>query len=411
MDASLAGYFAILPLLFSAFRRWIPGLAFRRILHCYHLVFILAAALLYIADLEIFRLWGHHADGAILPYLAFPAEALASTLSAPWHLLLPLWLIFSAIWILLWMLSIRHLNHLPTPPARAFFPALLLAASCILPIRGGLQLAPMNQSSVYFSNKRILNQAAENPIWVFGQSLIENPLEKTGKLYSIGNPEEGKALYDSLYGNGGFARPVLSNTRPNIVLIIWESLSAKVAGCCGGKFPSTPNLDRLAASGLLFSGMYANGDRSDKGLVSILSAQPAFGQISLMSHPNLSANFDFLNRRLQKTGYASQYFYGGELEFANMKSYLLNAGFNKLTGKDSFPPESWNSKWGAHDELLFSRQLREPHRKNRPFSTRFLPCQATSLLKFLEWKISRSPRRIHFFAVPTAIPTAAWVTG
>jgi phosphoglycerol transferase MdoB-like AlkP superfamily enzyme len=113
--------------------------------------------------------------------------------------------------------------------------------------------------------------------------------------------------------------------------------------------------------------MYANGDRSDKGLVSILSAQPAFGQISLMSHPNLSANFDFLNRRLQKTGYASQYFYGGELEFANMKSYLLNAGFNKLTGKDSFPPESWNSKWGAHDELLFSRQLREAAQEKQTF--------------------------------------------
>jgi phosphoglycerol transferase MdoB-like AlkP superfamily enzyme len=151
------------------------------------------------------------------------------------------------------------------------------------------------------------------------------------------------------------------------VLIIWESLSAKVAGCTGGIAPSTPKLDRLAQSGLLFDRIYANGDRSDKGLVSILSGQPAFGKISLMQHPNLSAGFDFLNRRFEKMGYSSQYFYGGELEFANMKSYLLNAGFQKLTGKDSFPPESWNSKWGAHDEVVLDRQLQEAGKEKQPF--------------------------------------------
>jgi phosphoglycerol transferase MdoB-like AlkP superfamily enzyme len=225
----------------------------------------------------------------------------------------------------------------------------------------------MNQSSVWFSDKRILNQAAENPVWVFGQSLLEDPRQELEKIYVSGNPGVARKWCDSLYQDSGQTNFVLNQPRPNIILIIWESLSSKVSGCTSGRAPSTPHLDQIARSGLLFNQIYANGDRSDKGLVSILSAQPAFGKVSLMSHPNISARFDFLNQRLEKLGYSSLYLYGGELEFANMKSYLLNAGFDKLCGKDAFPSDQWNSKWGAHDEFLFQRQLMEADLAHQPF--------------------------------------------
>ena len=367
MDASLAGYFTLLPLLISAFRRFIPSKFIKQLLQAYHLILTPFAALIYIADLEIFRLWGHHTDSALVPYLAFPREALASTLSAPWHLLFPLWLVFSASWIFIWTRIHNRMQQISIPGTAGSFTALLLAGACIIPIRGGLQLAPMNQSSVYFSDRRILNQAAENPIWVFGQSLMEDHRNELQSLYCRADPNKVKAFCDSLYYDRGKTEMFLNRKKPNVVLIIWESLSAKVAGCTGGNFPSTPQLDKLASDGLLFTRMYANGDRSDKGLVSILSGQPAFGKISLMSHPSLSAGFDFLSKRFEKLGYSSQYFYGGELEFANMKSFLIHAGYDKLTGKDDFPAESWNSKWGAHDEVVLNRQLQEAGIAKEPF--------------------------------------------
>lgn len=376
MDASLAGYFSMIPLLFCAFRFGLPTSHFRGILTAFHVFWIPVVLLLYTIDLELFRMWGHRMDAAVVPYLLYPREALASSLSAPLHLLVPVWLLFTFGWVWIWR---KLASKIPENPKKSWLAAasfLFLSAACILPIRGGFQLAPMNQSSVYYSSNRVLNQAAENPVWVFIQSLLEHPQAEQENLYGSGNPAESKALLDSLYQDKGKTKSVLHQPHPNIILIIWESLTSKVSGCGGGVVPSTPNLDRLAKSGLFFERIYANGDRSEKGLVSILSAVPPFGKISLMYQPNLSAGFDFLSLRMKKLGYTSQYFYGGELEFANMKSYLLNSGYEKLTGKEDFPAESWNSKWGAHDEMLFDRQAEGSKRLEATlFSHPFHPFQ------------------------------------
>ena len=367
MDLSMAGYFSMIPLLLLSFSCLIQASFLKNILKIYHFILIPLVSLMGVTDLEIYSKWGHRLDSAILPYLKFPAEAFASASSSPLHFLIPLFLLLSVSGIFSWSLLSEKFIVSEREHAAWIFPRLIITAACILPIRGGLQLAPMNQSSVYFSDTRILNQAAENPVWVFFQSLLEDSRRELSVLYCQDDSDRARAFCDSLYQDKGEVEMVLKTRKPNIVLIIWESLSAKVAGCCGGKFPSTPNLDRLAASGLLFTGMYANGDRSDKGLVSILSAQPAFGKISLMSHPDLTAGFDFISKRLKKSGYRTQYFYGGELAFANMKSYLLNAGFDKLSGKEEFPPVQWNSKWGAHDGALFDKQLQEASKENKPF--------------------------------------------
>ena len=53
-----------------------------------------------------------------------------------------------------------------------------------------------------------------------------------------------------------------------------ESYTAKFVGCLGGEPGVTPNLDKIAADGLLFTNIYAAGDRSEKGQVAVLSGYP-----------------------------------------------------------------------------------------------------------------------------------------
>lgn len=367
MDFSMAGYFSIMPIFILAFRPWLKDSLLFGILKYYHCFLVPLVALLACTDLEIYHSWGHRLDSAILPYLAFPKEALASAMSSPLLLLCSIWILLSALGIYSWLRLSSWMRKNLAGSKISSLPVLVLSAACIIPIRGGFQLAPMNQSSVYFSSKRILNQAAENPIWVFCQSLLEGNNEALQKIYVVHSMEEANKFRDSLFEDHGKNKQLLLPGKHNVVLIVWESLSAKVAGCTNGIDPSTPNLDKMARKGLNFTNIYANGDRSDKGLVSILSATPAFGKISLMSHPNITAKLPFLNRRFQDQGYKSAYLYGGELEFANMKSYLLNAGFDKLIGKEDFPPETYNSKWGAHDEVVFDRQLKEADKETQPF--------------------------------------------
>lgn len=74
-----------------------------------------------------------------------------------------------------------------------------------------------------------------------------------------------------------------------------------------------------------------------------------------------------LPEELEQAGYSTLFHYGGELGFGNMNSFLLEAGFNSVTGKDRFKDEQMGSKWGAHDEFLFEKQLEDINRAQSPF--------------------------------------------
>ena len=40
-----------------------------------------------------------------------------------------------------------------------------------------------------------------------------------------------------------------------------------------------------------------------------------------------------------------------------MKSYLIQAKFDIIKGKESFPVDQWTSKWGVYDEVLFDKSI------------------------------------------------------
>lgn len=367
MDASMAGYASILPFVLWLVSSFLSPRPLRLIFWVYTLFFMALFALMAAADLEIFAQWGHRLDAAVLPYLAHPREAMASSGAAPIGLLSGIaFLLFFAGWGL-WLLFSR-VSEFGDVRFRETALALPALALLVLPIRGGFQLSPMNQSMVYFSTVREFNQAAENCIWVFFQSLGESNTSEMDALYRTATPGEAEKFRQSLYPpDSAVFASVLKNGRPNVVLVVWESLTAKVAGHLGGRFPSTPALDSLAGTGLRFTRFFASGDRSDKGLAAILASVPALGKLNIMAQPNLGSRLPFLPRFFKDRGYQTAFLYGGELEFANIRSFMLEAGFDRLIGKNDFPQESWNSKWGAHDGELFSRQIREAAVVREPF--------------------------------------------
>lgn len=367
MDASMAGYASVIPFLLWTFGWLIPITTWRKILNGYGLLLLVFFSFVLSADLEIYANWGHRVDSAVIPYLQYPEEAFASAYSSPLFLLVGIFLAVTIIF----SLAGNKLTASFSFPGNYRIPihltGILMAAVLIIPIRGGFQLAPMNQSSVYFSTERPLNQAAENGVWVLMQSLVESGDEHLDQEYVKENPEKVDAFMRTIDQPEVGSLAVLGVQQPNIILIVWESLTSKVVGSLGGKFPSTPNLDKIAGEGILFTRMYASGDRSDKGLAAILASVPALGKVSIMAHPNLTSNLLFINQPLKEKNYSTAFLYGGDLEFANMKSFVLNAGFDKIIGKTDFPKEMYNSKWGAHDEVLFDRQLAEADKARSPF--------------------------------------------
>jgi phosphoglycerol transferase MdoB-like AlkP superfamily enzyme len=79
----------------------------------------------------------------------------------------------------------------------------------------------------------------------------------------------------------------------------------------------------------------------------------------VIKYAQKTEKLDFITHELKKSGYKSSYFFGGSIDFANYRSYLVAAGFDKIVSMDDFDPKTYNSKWGAWDHIVLQRLLDE----------------------------------------------------
>nr|WP_240336957.1 LTA synthase family protein [Rufibacter sp. SYSU D00308] len=192
---------------------------------------------------------------------------------------------------------------------------------------------------------------------------MENP-------YQYLDEKQAQALVQELYQPKSDAVPTLLKVeRPNILFIILESYTAKFIGALGGPPEVTPTFNALAKEGVLFNNIYAAGDRSEKGMVALLSGYPVQTTTSIIKTPKKTERLPQLAAELKRLGYRTSYYYGGELAFANIKSYLLNGQYDQLVEKSDFGREHYNSKWGVHDHILFDKVLAEHRNPAQPFFT------------------------------------------
>ena len=373
LDASAAAYLSVIPFVLFT----VGGLVGSRfplaaLVKSYTAVAGLLVALLSVADLELYRTWGFRLDATPLQYLDSPGEMAASAGNAPLLLLGLALLGLLTVGALLYNKVVG--NILPLPGGfgrgRAALAGLLYTALLVVPLRGGVQQIPVNQSDVYFSATPFANHAAVNLPWNVANSVRLRDMD-TGR-YQFMSDSAATQLVRPLYT---YDQPTVDSTthnllrvgRPNVVFIILESFTAKLVGSVGGERGVTPNLDSLARTGVLFNNIYAAGDRSQKGLVALLSGFPNQPNTSIIKYPRKTEQLPHLCQALKQIGYSSHYYYGGELAFANMKSYLVTAGYEQFTERSDFAKSEQNSKWGAHDHVLFDRVLHDLQIQRQPF--------------------------------------------
>jgi phosphoglycerol transferase MdoB-like AlkP superfamily enzyme len=372
MDFSAASYVALVPVILLAFAPLFRARILGLVLRAYSYLAIFLASLLAAVDFELFAKWGSRVDSTLLPYLRTPREAAASAESSPIALLalLLIALVAAGVWGFRRMVGRHDAEVAGGSLARTALPLLLTGVLLLVPIRGGLQWTPLNPSSTYFSHSDFANQAGLNVAWNFLHSLTIRDY-RTGNPYASAiPPAEARQLVDSLLRTtDATTRHLLRVTRPNIILIIWESATAKVVRRLGGLPGITTHFDSLSHTGVLFDAIYASGNRSAKGLAAILSGWPAQSNAPILSSPARAARLPGLATDLTHAGYHSAFYYGGELEFADFKSYLVAHGFDHIVGEQDFDRKDWSSKWGAHDHVVLARLLSDTRAAARPFFT------------------------------------------
>lgn len=375
LDLSASAYLCLVPFLLialSALPRWTPWAS--RLILPYTATAIALLTLLAVADLGSFDGWGRHLDASVLAYLTNPREVWASAGIEPRGLLLLLWLSLTILFVgLAWRWLRPPLLSLDPVDPRTAFPLALCAALLLIPGRGGLQLIPVNQSSAYFSPLRFANQAALNPSWNFFDTWRRG-LERHRNPYLVMSMDSARALAARARGClapadgcGRRESGVLTTARPNILLIVWESFSARAVEPLGGVPGVTPEFTALARDGLLFRRFYAAGDRTEKGLAALLAGAPTIPDASILRFPAKVATLPMLPRDLAKAGYHTRFYYGGELGFGNLQGFTREAGFERVLGEQDFSRASRTSKWGAQDDAVAERLLRDLHGVATPF--------------------------------------------
>ncbi|MEP6926992.1 MAG: sulfatase-like hydrolase/transferase [Ginsengibacter sp.] len=367
MDVSFTSYICIFPFLLFVIRNFAVKINVVKLISIYTFCLVVLLSFLATADFELYHAWGYRMDITPLQYLKSPKEMGTSVYASPLILLFAIFITLSIFFIWLYKYFRRYIS---IKSAKFSITGLVISVFLIIflfiPIRGGIQKIPINQSNVYFSEKLFANHASLNLPWNLMSSVLNKNSDKNPFDYLP--KDKATLLVNNLYNHGQPKIPsILSVKRPDIIFIIMESFTAKLVGCLGGEKGVTPNLDKIAADGLLFTNIYAAGDRSEKGQVAVLSGYPNQAITSIIKTPVKTESLPAITRSLENSGYHTSYTYGGELEFANIKSYLLNAGFDDLVSKYSFDPSERTTSWGVHDHIVLNRFFENLKKEQQPF--------------------------------------------
>ncbi len=364
MDISVAGYLTIVPALLALISIWLhPALI--RILHRIYLALAsLLLSIVYCTDAVLYSFWQFRIDSTPFFYfLSSPKDALASV-SVWWVLLgvVVMLLLTAALFIVLCKTIGTFPESKGIAKDRLIASAVMVVVLALLfvPIRGSLGTSTMNLGRVYYSENQKLNHAAINPCFSLLSSLMND--ENTTDQYRFMAADEANKLFSQItdktkQGGTDAVFKLLNTNRPNIVMVVLESFSAHIMKSMGGTANVAVNMDKWANEGVLFTNFYANSFRTDRGLAAILAGYPAQPTMSIMKYPNKTGNLPMFPQKLKKAGYQLKYYYGGDADFTNMRSFVTTAGFEDLVSDADFPIKLRLSKWGVPEQYVFDRAL------------------------------------------------------
>ena len=352
LDLSTALYFLIVPFLLCVVQIWYWHKWLNKLLQVYFLIISLAFALAFVADTSLYPFWGFKLNATCLQYLESPNEMAASvsTTYLIWR--------FLAIAIATIIIFDGYRHRFPVKismPTKQKLTELIIYILCIplmvIGIRGGVSESTTNTGQVFFSQQLFLNHSAVNPVFSFLSSFEHG--EDDYYHYNYFEPEEVDGILKDVYTTESVGIDTLLTTQhPNVIVILLESCGA-VFTELGGHPETMPRFSQIANEGICFTQCYGNSWRTDRGTVCTLSGWPSFPNVSVMKMPDKSQTMPSIAKTLKQANYQTHYLYGGDINFTNMRGYLIATGWDHLTSMDDYPKSQVTSKWGVADDVTF----------------------------------------------------------
>lgn len=305
-----------------------------------------------------------------IEYLDYPQEVFSMLVHGHLFAMLSTLLLASLTSVYSYRLLCRAFTQ-PPSLKKASNLSILMAALiiCLFAARGTLSHRPLNPALVYFSQDSLVNSLVLNSTYSVAFALKNTGNEKSASnLYGTMSRQKiidtvKKASYRKQFVAGNIPtlahnKPFVSGVKKNLVIILEESLGARFVGELGG-LDITPELDKLYQQGWGFDNLYATGTRSVRGIEAITTGFTPSPSRSVVKLSKSQHNFFSLADVLSQEGYKTQFIYGGESHFDNMKSFFLGNGFNDIVDINHIDNPQFISSWGVSDEDLFNQADKE----------------------------------------------------
>lgn len=386
LDLSMAGYLSVIPGFLSIAVVWLKRDLVKPIMNIYFIIASLFITCSFLLNASLYPYWKYPLDSTPLFYFfTSPADAIASV--SIWQVILSIVILIVltiGVWFTLRMRGEKRQQYsrygygyegfgrgkrnrfddFDRHRGRTSIILLLLTGLLFLPIRGGITVSTMNTGQAYYSQNAYLNHSAVNPLFSLLESITHQ--EDFASQYRFMKDKEADKIFATMTSTSDEnTYPLLNEATfkkgtPDILIVIMESFASDIMPSMGSYKDVAVCLDSIAQQSILFTRFYANSFRTDRGMVSILSGYPAQPTTSIMRYPRKTSLLPSIARNLVKyKNYKTTYYYGGDADFCNMRSYLVSQGYQHIISDANFPIEDKLSKWGVPDHILAARMMED----------------------------------------------------
>lgn len=386
LDLSMAGYLSVIPGFLSIAVVWLKRDLVKPIMNIYFIIASLFITCSFVLNASLYPYWKYPLDSTPLFYFfTSPADAIASV--SIWQVILSIVILIVltiGVWFTLRMRGEKRQQYsrysygyggfgsgkrnrfddFDRHRGRTSIILLLLTGLLFLPIRGGITVSTMNTGQAYYSQNAYLNHSAVNPLFSLLESITHQ--EDFASQYRFMKDKEADKIFATMTSTSDEnTYPLLNEATfkkgtPDILIVIMESFANDIMPSMGSYKDVAVCLDSIAQQSILFTRFYANSFRTDRGMVSILSGYPAQTTTSIMRYPRKTSQLPSIARNLVKyKNYKTTYYYGGDADFCNMRSYLVSQGYQHIISDANFPIEDKLSKWGVPDHILAARMMED----------------------------------------------------
>lgn len=353
LDLSTVAYLLFFPFLLMGVQLFFTSSVTDKVIKVYHFFMLLIYSIINAAELGLYGEWKTKLSYKALAYLRQPAEILNTVSTSELLLFIGLIAAQTSLFFYLYLKFFKQLRTATAKPVIRISGLVLAAALLFLAARGGWMAIPVSISSVYFSKHQLLNAAAVNPLYNITVNLLNTTSFSRENIFKTMPDEMAMEIVQGLHTVPvDTTIVVVKNQSPNLVVLLLESWSADLIESLGGEAGITPNFRKLEKEGLLFTNFYANANRSQQAMGSLYGGLPGIPITTITNHPEKYHALPSLSTDLKNAGYYSSFYFGGQLNYGNILSYLIYNKIDKIIEGKDLPRSLPRGKLGVHDGFL-----------------------------------------------------------